>query len=70
MSANRKLLRMFHCENIVVKVYKEYDWNEFVARLFIGGKEREEASYHCDDRAECIATGEFMFCHALKRAKG
>jgi len=67
--SDRKLLNKFIAHPIVVRVYEEFEWEEYVARLYINGKEHEDSSYHTNDREDCVGTALFIFNHALKRAK-
>jgi L-rhamnose isomerase len=44
----------------VVRIYRDTEWNEFRARLFIEGKLYEPADYHTDDRDDAWSAGMMM----------
>ncbi len=47
----------------VVKVYHDAEWEEYRARLFIGGTLYDPADSHCDCKEEALDTAAFMLSH-------
>ena len=56
-----KLIQKFGDDAVMVKVYRDSEWNEFVCRLFVDGAEMKSASYHTDDKQDAIDTAQAMF---------
>jgi hypothetical protein len=48
-----------------VKVYRDSEWQEFRARLFIAGVPQHDADYHDSDKESCISTAKFMLNREL-----
>lgn len=40
----------------MVKVYRDAEWDEYRARLYVNGVLQPEADYHTDDRDDAKAT--------------
>ena len=51
----------------VVRIYRDAEWEEFRARLFIEGKLYEPADFHTDDRGEAFGTGLAMLEPPLRK---
>lgn len=43
-----------------VRIYRDAEWNEYRARLYIGGVLQESADYHTDDKHDAFATGDVI----------
>lgn len=56
----RKIKEFNDNNGIVVKVYYNNEWCEYVARLFIDGDEHVDSSYHTDDKQDALDTAESM----------
>ena len=54
--------------DLLVKVYRDSDWNEYVCRLFINGTENKDASYHTDDKLDALDTATAMIRFASLNA--
>jgi len=50
---------------VQVKVYRDAEWQEFIARLFIDGKAQYAADAHDDDKASIQSTALAMLEHAV-----
>jgi len=55
-----KLIQKLSDADVIVKIYRDYEWNEFVCRLFVNGAELKDSSYHTDDKQDAIDTAEAM----------
>ena len=44
----------------LVKVYKDSEWNEYICRLFVNGKEMVDSAYHTDDKLDALDTANSM----------
>lgn len=51
----RRLLTLHHGARCV-RVSFDPDWDEYVARLYVGGVELSGASYHTDERSDAEST--------------
>ena len=47
-----------------VKVYRDSDWNEYVARLYLDGKLYSPADCFDDDKESILATAQAMYSQA------
>ena len=47
-----------------VRIYRDVEWNEYRARLYIGGVRQESADYHDDDKQSAFDTAHAMAKHA------
>jgi hypothetical protein len=56
-----KLIQKFGDDTVIVKIYRDSEWNEFVCRLFVNGAELTDASYHTDDKQDAIDTAQAMW---------
>jgi hypothetical protein len=43
-----------------VRVNWNQDWEEYICRLYVNGKENKRAAYHTHDRADAMATAARM----------
>ena len=50
----------------VVRIYRDAEWNEFRARLFIEGKVYEPGDYHTSDKEDAWDTGMSMLEPTLR----
>lgn len=55
-----RLLKSYSRDDTEVRVYRDYEWDEYSVRIFKAGIEQVLASYHTDDRADAISTAEIM----------
>jgi len=55
-----KLIQKFGDDTVIVKIYRDSEWNEFVCRLFVNGAELKDSSYHTDDKQDAIDTAQSM----------
>lgn len=46
--------------SVTVKVYRDTEWDEYVARLFVNGVEKKQAAYHDSDKDSCLHTAKCM----------
>ena len=61
--ALRKVFSTKHAA-VEVRVFRDAEWGEYRARLYIGGKLRPEADYHTDDRIDATTTALDMAARA------
>ena len=47
-------------KNVAVKVFKDTEWGEYIAKLYVNGTEYKPASYHTDDKQDAIDTANAM----------
>jgi hypothetical protein len=45
---------------LIVKIYRDTEWDEYVVRLFKNGIEQVLASYHTDDKQDALDTAQAM----------
>jgi hypothetical protein len=64
-----RLIDTFIGTTCTVKVYKDSTWDEYVCRLFEGGKEFKGASYHTNDKTDALETAKCMANPSPKEAK-
>ena len=50
-----------------VRVYRDAEWQEYRARLYINGILQESADYHTDDKDDAFLTASDMVSRANKR---
>lgn len=50
----------------VVRIYRDAEWDEFRARLFVDGRLYEPGDYHTDDQDDAWDTGMRMLEPALR----
>ena len=55
-TSSMKLIKTHSAGNKTAKVYKDYDWNEYRVKHFIGGKHQKNADYHTDDADDAHTT--------------
>lgn len=47
--------------DLLIKVYRNAEYNEYVNRLFIDGVELIDSSYHTDDKQDALDSMEALF---------
>lgn len=52
---------------VVVRVYWDYEWQEFQCTLSVDGKRFPDATYHTNDKDDAISTAGAMMLDAYKR---
>jgi len=50
----------------VVRIYRDFEWDNFVVRIYIHGEHYEPADYFTDDRDDAWNTGMAMLEPALR----
>lgn len=63
-----RTIQTLEAGNVKVKLCRDSDWQEYQARLFVDGVEREAASYHTGDWPDVLATGKHMLQEAVAHA--
>ena len=48
-------------DDLLIKVYRNSEYNEYVNRLFINGVELVNSSYHTDDKQDALDSMEALF---------
>jgi len=64
--AAKKLMMVENTEHYVLKVYKDYEWQEYNAKVYRLGTDKKlcVSSYHSDDLDDAINTGKTCLAHS------
>ena len=55
-----KSIKSFAVGNIICRVYRDIEWNEYRARIINNGKVLSKLDYHTDDKTDAIDTARSM----------
>ena len=53
----KRLIRTADTQNYKLRVYRDYEWDEYIARVTRKDTDVCVSSYHSDDREDAISTG-------------
>lgn len=55
--------------DVVVRVYWDYEWQEFQVTLSVCGKKFPDSTYHTSDKDDAVSTAQSMMMDAYNRVQ-